>query len=352
MKIICSSCNSSKDWNALEWKCHCGSPLDLQYKASFPLDKIKQRPSTFWRYREALPIPAEAKLIALGENCTPLVDVEINGHKAFFKPEYLLPTGSFKDRGTAIMISYLKHQGLSRILEDSSGNAGASIAAYAARAGIAAKIYVPATTSPAKKKQIEIFGAELIAVEGSRDNTAATAQKAALGIPYASHVWNPWFVHGTKTAAYEIAEELNWQVPEQIVLPVGNGSMLLGLHLGFTDLLSAGVINSMPRLIAVQAANCAPLIDGNLDFSATAAEGIAVQVPARKRQIHKAVAQSRGQLISVTEEEIKTAHQHCLQKGFMIEPTSAVAVAGWQLLDIDSEKTVVMLTGHGLKSLA
>ena len=153
----------------------------------------------------------------------------------------------------------LASRGVDRIVEDSSGNAGASIAAYAARAGMESEIYVPAATSTGKTAQICAYGARLVKVDGDRAATAETVCAAAEQTCYASHLWNPMFMQGTKTAAYEIAEQLDWETPSEIFFTVGHGALLLGVYRGFKELLAVGYIEAMPRLIAVQPEGCSPL---------------------------------------------------------------------------------------------
>lgn len=280
------------------------------------------------------------------------------------KLDFLCPTGSYKDRGSAVMISKLKEWGVADIVEDSSGNAGASIAAYASRAGIRANIYVPAATSAGKVAQIEMYGADLIKVPGSREDTTAAAFHAARAKFYASHNWSPYFLAGMKTAAYEIAEQLAWKVPDWIVTPVGGGGLLVGLYLGFHDLLAAGMIQRAPRLAAVQASACDPVYRAwrahlqnvpVVDKRPTAAEGISVAKPVRGKAILQAIRESNGVVTTVEDEEVWTALETLGQEGIYVEPTAAAAPAALRKLqqaDVvgTDEMVVVMLTGSGLKA--
>ncbi len=193
------------------------------------------------------------------EGFTPLVETDFNGHRVLLKIDYLFPTGSYKDRGATVLISKAKELGIKKVIEDSSGNAGSAIAAYCARAGIGCEIYVPQTTSLGKLVQIQAYGANLRRIEGSREETARVAMEAASRIYYASHCWNPFFLHGTKTFAFEIWEQLGWKAPDVLILPVGHGTLFLGAYLGFKELKEAGLVKRVPKLVAVQSVSCAPL---------------------------------------------------------------------------------------------
>jgi threonine synthase len=214
-----------------------------------------------------------------------LIQVRLGGDPVALKLDYLCPTGSYKDRGSAVMPGKLKEWGVTELVEDSSGNAGASIAAYAAVAGVKPQIFVPESTSAGKASQIAMYGATLVKVPGSRSDAAAAAWDAASRIFYGSHNWSPYFLAGLKTAAYEIAEQMAWDPPDWIVTPAGGGGLLTGLYLGFRDLLEAGLIRRIPRLAEIQSARCDPIYkawaEGRSDIPGTrpvptAAEGIAV----------------------------------------------------------------------------
>jgi threonine synthase len=196
----------------------------------------------------------------MGEGFTPLEEMNFNGNKVLMKIDYLFPTGSYKDRGATVLISKTRELGIKKVVEDSSGNAGSAIAAYCARAGIRCEIYVPKTTSSGKLAQIQAYGATLRRIQGSRERTAQAAMKAASRIYYASHCWNPFFLHGTKTFGFEIWEQMGWKVPDVIILPVGHGTLFLGAYLGFKELREAGMVKRLPRLVGVQSTFCTPLL--------------------------------------------------------------------------------------------
>lgn len=315
-KLVCSRCQQTYPLNASRWRCQCGGPLDIEHQPHFDRRRIQRRAPTLWRYREALPIAPEAPPIHLGEGYTPLLQGRVAGFPVYLKQDHLFPTGSFKDRGAAVLVSHAASQGVQTVVEDSSGNAGASIAAYCARAGITCHVYAPEETSPAKIAQIVGYGAILHRIPGGRQSAAEAAQQAAQTSFYASHAWNPFFLHGTKTFAFEIWEQLGWRAPDTLVLPVGNGTLLLGAYIGFQELLAARQINRLPRLIAVQATACAPLAEAYargqetpqpLTPQTTLAEGIAIAAPPRGEQILAAVRATQGTFITVTESEITTA---------------------------------------------
>ena len=288
--FICSACERSYAATSPRWRCDCGSYLLHRDEARFEVGRLAGRAHTIWRYREMLGLATDAK-VSLGEGFTPLERAKLSARDVLLKLDFLCPTGSYKDRGSAVMLSKLKEWGITEIIEDSSGNAGASVAAYSAVAGVRSRIFIPESTSSGKAAQIAMYGAELVKVPGTREDTGNAAWAAAqAGGFYASHNWSPHFLLGMKTVAYEIAEQLQWRVPDWVVAPIGGGSLLAGAWLGFQDLVAAGVISRAPRMVAVQAANCAPVYEawhsGAATIAAgikqeTAAEGIAVARPVR-----------------------------------------------------------------------
>jgi len=322
-----------------------------------------KRGPTLWRYREAIPILQDEHILSLGEGFTPLEEMEFNGHRVLLKIDYLFPTGSYKDRGATVLVSKLRELGIRKVVEDSSGNAGSAIAAYCARAGIGCEIYVPESTSSGKLVQIQAYGATVKKVEGSREKTAEVAMEAASKIYYASHCWNPFFLHGTKTFAFEIWEQIGWKAPDALVLPVGHGTLFLGAYIGFKELEDAGKVERIPRLVGIQSAACAPLYQAfkkgwkenfPIEKKETMAEGIAIANPVRGRQILEAIRETNGEILTVTEKEIGVALKEMSRKGHFIEPTSAATIAGLKkYLSQKKQKEIVVstLTGMGLKSV-
>jgi threonine synthase len=298
------------------------------------------------------------------EGLTPIIDLKLpNNYVSKIKLDHLFTTGSYKDRGATILLSKAKELNIKHLVQDSSGNAGASIAAYSAMAKIECKIFVPKNTSEEKIVQIAAYGANLFVVDGDRKKTAETAFNEAKTSYYASHCFNPLFFQGTKTFAYEICEQLNWKAPDFVVLPAGNGTLLIGAFLGFKELATNGVINKIPQLIAVQSENCMPLNlhAENLHFNIdkyepkeTLAEGIAIPNPVRLEQMFEAIKQSNGEIITVSELEIVSAWKFIANEGHLIEPTSAATIAGlikWSNNQNKNKLVVSLFSGSGLKSM-
>jgi len=362
--LTCSSCRSVIAESKPVWRCGCGGYLDFRPPAIFSPKTFKTRPRSIWRYREGLGINDAANITSLGEGCTPLVDATLNSFMLKLKLDYLCPSGSFKDRGTSVMLSKLKEWGVKEIVEDSSGNAGASVAAYAAAARILASVFVPSSASQGKIAQIAVQGARVFRVEGSRQETTRQAVLASESSFYAGHNWSPYFLTGMKTAAYELSEQLNWSAPDWIIAPLGGGSLILGLYLGFRELFEHGITRSMPRLAGVQALQCAPIYQSwknqkdsisEVEGGETVAEGIAMTRPIRYQAILEAIRASNGVVCAVTEDEIWKAFEDLARNGFYVEPTSAVVLASLPSLSseghIDPGQLVVMfLTGSGLKA--
>ena len=360
LKIVCRACNVVHSEDSRLWKCDCGEPLDVGFYGAIDVSRIRTRPPGMWRYREALPIEADDHIVSFNEGSTPVIRTQIDGKPLAVKQENLFPTGSFKDRGASVLISRALELGVGKVVEDSSGNAGAAVAAYAAKAGIECEIFVPESTSPGKLAQIRLYGAKLNLVPGSREATARAAMQAAERHFYASHVWNPFFFQGTKTYAFEIWEQLDFNAPDALIIPTGHGTLLIGAFLGFRDLLNNGLIARLPRLIAVQAAGCAPLFRMWRDqlseippasSGGTIAEGIAIAEPTRASQILDAIRETGGQVVAVTDAEIEKALLDISMQGLYAEPTSATAIAAFKKIPVDEDECIVApLTGHGLKS--
>jgi len=400
--LACPQCGATvRD----RWRCECGAPLEF---AAPPIpegpapdtgsdgrgegDGLDARDG-LWAFEAFLAVGDDpADRVTLGEGMTPLVDADggnpggdatADGEgpadagewNAAFKLEYVFPTGSFKDRGATTTLTRARELGVERVVEDSSGNAGAAIATYAARAGIDAAVYVPADVKASKLRAIRRAGAEPIRVEGSRaDVTEACV--AALGggdeggqrgdgvgsAWYASHAWNPAFFEGTATVAYEIAFQRGWEAPDAVVTPLGHGTLFLGAHRGFRRLKRAGWIDEVPRLFGAQAAGVAPVVRELHGADAAdpagrvnaAADGIQIAEPVRKREILDAVADTDGDALAVTQAAAERELDRLHAAGFYTEPTCAVAPAA--LCDLRErgvlaadDDVVVPLTGSGLK---
>lgn len=359
---------TGRRWSAAEalWR----APDDGGYVNLAPGDgiakaEIDRDARSLWRYRSAIRLPKEPQ-VTLGEGWTPLLPTRWGEATVHLKAEYLMPSGSFKDRGTAVMINYLQQVGVPKILEDSSGNAGASIATYAAAAGVRCRILIPASAPAGKRIQIAAMGAEVVPVEGTRDEVAARALEEAETAFYGSHNWQAYFLEGTKTLAFELWEQFGFKVPDAVVVPLGNGSNVLGCHIGFSELRRRGEIDRLPRIFGVQAANCAPFhatlaTDGEelvaIRPSPTLADGIASAKPVRVADTVRALRESGGGTVAVSEEEIAGAFRQLARLGHFVEPTCAAGAAGLNRLLRDGQirpehRAVLVLTGSGLKASA
>jgi threonine synthase len=391
------------------WRCTCGAPLDFDTQPlpggdPPPFSQLDTRRG-LWTFFEFLPVE---KRVSLGEGFTPLVGAP--DWNAQFKLEYVLPTGSFKDRGATTTISRALELGVDRVLEDSSGNAGASIATYAARAGLEADIYVPSAVKQSKLMAIQRAGARPVRIDGSRaDVTDACHEAVENGEGwYASHAWNPAFLAGTMTFAFEVAAQRNWSVPDTVVVPVGHGTLLLGAYRGFVALYEADIVDTLPRLIAAQATGYAPIADqfdpepatdeseaqqadvesvfddeslpgdetvnsaaeiesmlggrGEEEHSETGsesneiAEAIHITNPARREQLVDAIETTGGTAIAVGENALEFTLDDLHRSGFYVEPTCAIAPAALQIcrergIVSATEDVVVPLTGSGMKTM-
>jgi threonine synthase len=364
MKIVCLNCGRLYPDIGVYYQCpKCGGLYDFMEPPTF--GEVDPHKPGIWRYASSFgdqPIP-----ISLGEGNTPLITGRAFGREVYFKCEYANPTGSFKDRGSATLVSFLHERGVTEAIEDSSGNAGASFAAYAARAGIRARVYVPEDASGPKRQQIEMYGAELVTVPGPRSNAAEAARNAAQqGDVYASHAYLPFNLPGYATCVYEIVEQLG-QAPGAILIPAGQGGLLLGVGRGLQSLLRIGKIQKLPAIIGVQASVCAPLAalfamgiiglnfvtDGLASAGrspATLAEGVRVRTPLRAEAVVKITHESGGRFVTVDEGYILSGRDALARLGFYVEPTSALV---WQALNETlpelSGPVVAILTGSGYK---
>ncbi len=351
----CPTCGQVYAVGAMVWRCACGGLLELRGPlAAEPVDP--GAPWSLWRYAPVLPPLRAASRVSLGEGMTPLVPA---GDGCWWKLDFLQPTLSFKDRGAAVLLAAAADAGVEAVVADSSGNAGTAVAAYAARAGVAAEIWVPEGTSAAKRAAIEAHGATVAVAPGGRSAAAAAARVRAEqpGIFYASHVYQPLFVAGVKTVGYEIWEQLGRRAPGSVVVPAGNGTLVLGVAAAFAELLAVGLVERVPRIVAVQAAACSPLC-GAVPRGETIAEGIAIADPPRLAQVRAAVVASEGVVATVEDHSIVAARADLARSGVWVEPTAAAAWAAWsdrsrsRGIPEAGGEVVVVLCGAGLKKPA
>ena len=355
----CTLCGEAYPKDFLGFRCRCGGPLDIRFETVMIRDDLTLS-QTLWRYRRALPLERDTSIISLGEGMTPVLEETVDGSSVGLKLEYLAPTGSFKDRGASVLLSRLKEMGVEEILEDSSGNAGCSLAAYSAAAGIRCRVMVPANIPEGKAVQIASYGAILERVSGTRDDVANRALERSRETFYASHNWQPFFLQGTKTFAYEVFEQMD-PLPDYIFYPIGNGSLLVGSHKGFKEMKAMRWLEKVPGLVGVQAVSHSPIytaITGKTvetKTKKTLAGGIAIGQPARLRSVVEAIRATDGTAVVVNDAQIQAAQRWLARRGYLVEPTSAAALAGYNLWreanrDFDG-RVLIPLTGLGLKDL-
>jgi threonine synthase len=362
--IHCTNCGRPYPDEGVPYRCPvCHGLFDFSSWPSFDPERVETRSAHntgMWRFRHSFGLPESAPVVTLHEGATPLVWAKAFEREVAFKLEYLNPTGSFKDRGTALLVSFLLSRGVQAVVEDSSGNAGASLAAYAARAGLQARIFIPDYASGPKRAQIEAYGAEIVRILGPRSNTANAVRRVAdQGSVYASHAYLPHGLPGYATIAYELLEQMPTP-PGTLVAPAGQGNLLLAAGRGFAALRDAGVIERIPVLVGVQARACAPLWAvfnygaagfGWVTEAETLAEGVRIKHPLRGDALIQFVTESAGLFVAVDEEDILPGRDQLARQGFYVEPTSAIVWSALaQLVGQVPEPIAVLLTGSGYKT--
>lgn len=355
----CSKCQQPYPMEGVPHRCQCGGVFDVDSFPTFDSTKVTDLPR-MWKYSQMFGLPAYSPIVTLGEGDTPLVEGRFNHHSVFFKMESLNPTGSYKDRGSAVLTSFLLSRGVAEAVEDSSGNAGASFAAYAARAGINAHIYVPESTSGQKADQISMYGADVVRIPGPRSEAArAVLEAVEQGSVYASHAYMPFGLTGIATISYEIVEALGIS-PGTIIAPVGHGGLLYGLMLGFEALRAAQVIETVPYFIAVQPENCAPLTwayksnTGDIPVITplpTIAEGASVSTPVRGKVLLDMARAGAGTFFAAADAATREVYHLLAKQGIYVEPTSALSLTPLLNDKIElAQPAVTILTGTGLKT--
>ncbi len=358
--VFCTNCKTAYPQDGVPYRCpNCGGLFDYFGSFIFDAAEVDRSQPGIWCYRSTFKLPPDLRPVSLGEGNTPLIWAKSFNKQIAFKCEFTNPSGSFKDRGSAVIAAWLRWHGVTEAVEDSSGNAGASFAAYAARAGIKVRIFVPALASGPKRRQIEAYGAELVPILGSRSDVSEATQKIAEpGMAYASHAYLPFNLPGYATMAYEIVEQLG-EMPGTVVVPVGQGGLLLGLARGFDALRVDNQRGVKPRMIGIQAHACAPLwalyMAGSnkpipVEENLTIAEGVRVLNPLRKEAVIAYVVDSGGFMHVVEENDILPARDALGKLGFYVEPTSAIVWAALaKIIETLTDPIVVILTGSGLK---
>lgn len=373
--------------------CHCEYPLDILYECqhcggilevTYDYSKVPSSVLTaddgnagsLWRYKELLPVNNEVNIVTLGEGATPLLrgrglETEFNSKaQIYLKLDNLNPSGSFKDRPTSVGVSKAKEAGATTVIVSSSGNAAASTAAYAAKAGLQCVICIPSSTDARKVGQAIAYGAKVFFVEGPFSNAYQVVDLASkeFGWPNITSTFvNPYTVEGDKTVAYEIWSQLG-DVPDYVTVPVGSGPLLVGAYKGFKELQQFGLTNRLPKMICVQAAQCSPIaqafsqkvnkVEGWHAPVSTIASGIGDPLIGYEQDgllTLETVLASGGSVLALGEEEIYKAYRLLANKeGVFAEPTGAISVAALtelkQIYSLNhTEKIVCLITGHGLK---
>jgi threonine synthase len=376
-EIVCARCHKRFGLPELLNLCPCGSPLLVRYaieKTTFGKSSLQDRVASLWRYRELLPLQADANLVSLGEGYTPLLHAkklgaELGLRQLWIKDEGQNPTGSFKDRGLSLAISRAKELGVKKAAIPSAGNAGGSFAAYAARAGIEAHVFMPRDTPLANQIEVEQYGAKLTLVDGLINDCGRiiAENKTTEGWFDVSTLKEPYRLEGKKTMGYEIAEQLNWHLPDVIIYPTGGGTGLIGMWKAFAELEQLDWIGSArPRMVSVQASGCAPIVKA-FDENKTQAEpwqnaqtiasGLRVPQAVGDFLMLQAIRESRGTAVSISDDDMLAEIRRVGKaEGIFFCPEGAACVAALRRLVenrwIKSDDEVVIFnTASGLKYL-
>jgi threonine synthase len=376
-EIGCSRCDRRFPLSELMNLCACGSPLLVRYDlkaAALGKSALQGRVSTLWRYRELLPLQDDANLICLGEGFTPLIEAktlarEFGLARLWIKDEAQNPTGSFKDRGLSVAVSRAKELGVKKAAIPSAGNAGGSLAAYAARAGIEAYIFMPKDTPVANQIEARQYGAHVTLVDGLINDCGKliAERKAVEGWFDVSTLKEPYRVEGKKTMGYEIAEQLNWNLPDVIIYPTGGGTGLIGMWKAFSEMEEMGWIGSKrPRMVSVQASGCAPIVKAFSEGKETAetwpqattvASGLRVPQAVADFLMLRVLRQSSGTALSVADEEMLAEIPRIGgAEGIFFCPEGAACVAALRRLTQQgwvqpSDSVLIFNTASGLKYL-
>lgn len=371
----CDDCDRTHDLDERHTLCPgCGGLLEVQYDLARAADvaEVATGGRGMWRWRQLLPLPAEAAAVSLGEGDSPLLPLPGAARSAgidelWVKNDSLMPTGSFKDRGFALAVALARHLGERAGFTYSSGNAGASFAAYCARAGLAATVLVESAANAAKVASIALHGAAVYRLEYESSAEIFTAVEALARQGHHTYVnfLNPVRHEAMKVTAYEICESLGWKAPDVMVHPVGTGGGLWGAWKGFTELHALGLIDRLPRMVGVQPAVCSPLAEAHDagreatrrvgDAAATMAQSIAGDAMIHGgRRVLRAIRASGGVAVTVSEEAIAESMRALGRDGIPVEPSAAVPHAA--LLDgrragwlAPGDRAVAVVTGTSLK---
>lgn len=376
-QLVCSNCRKSYFLHSLQtFSPCCQKPLVTTYQLndSFKKEILAERPATMWRYAEVLPVLAHENIVSLGEGMTPILELKRlaarhDFHHLMLKDEGLNPTGSFKARGMSMAISKAKELGVEQVVVPTAGNAGGAMSAYCAAAGIRATVVMPRHTPKIFQQECYYYGAEVILVDGLIDKSGQLAGKIEKerGAFNIATLKEPYRLEGKKTMGYEIAEQLGWKLPDVILYPTGGGTGLIGIWKAFHEMIELGwlpVEVKLPRMVVVQAENCAPMVDfiegrehNASAYTESVANGLAVPVAFGKDMIRSVVEESGGLALTVTEGEMAEAMREVSKsEGILVAPEGA---ALWKALlklreqghIAGHEKVLMINTGNGYKYL-
>ncbi len=348
--LVCPKCGFKT--TEYHWRCpKCGSPLNILYEKTW-----RPRGRGLIRYSSMLPFRPKK---TLGEGNTPLVVRKIRGVRVFFKLEYLNPTGSFKDRGALLSLSYARLKGYRRVVEDTSGNTGIAVTAYSKLYGMRPLIVMPEYAPHGKKLLIKALGGEIVETPTRGDAARKVLELVDKNTFYVAHTWSPFFIIGASTIAYEVFEQ--GFRGGTVIAPIGSGGLFLGLYYGFKDLVSWDLIKDYPLFIGVEGVSVTPIYEElygkpSITGDSTLADGVMVPNPPRTREIVDVLRKHNGRVVLVDNNGILRALKELYRLGFIVEPTSTLPyIALLKMLEekiIDKgEEILVPLTGSGLKTL-
>lgn len=375
--LTCPECGAIHDAAVVNTVCKkCASTLFAAYDFTGGFDRsiLLSRPANMWRYREFLPVIDEKNIVTLGEGFTPIIPIEnlkrfTVGNDVFWKDESGNPTGSFKARGISAAVSKAKELGIDTIATPTAGNAGGALAAYAARAGIRAIVYMPRQTPQVFKDECRLYGAELVEIAGNINDCGKLVNELASinGWFQVSTLKEPYRLEGKKTMGYEIAEQFTWQLPDVILYPTGGGTGLIGIWKAFDEMEQLGWIDSKrPRMVAVQSESCNGIVTAFntgspvsqfADGGFTIANGLRVPKPYADKQILKVLRESNGTALTISDHEMSASLKEVARhEGMLIAPEGAALWQAFKKLKNnewikDGEKVLMINTGSGYKYL-
>jgi threonine synthase len=379
INLKCPECGTIHNAAVINTVCineTCRSTLFAQYDLTTGINKavLQGRVATMWRYKEFLPVTDEKYIVTLGEGFTPIIPVEnlkqfTGNNEVFWKDESGNPTGSFKARGISAAVSKAKELGIQTIATPTAGNAGGALAAYAARGGMKAVVYMPKQTPKVFKDECRLYGAELVEIDGNISDCGKLVNEHALLNNWfqVSTLKEPYRLEGKKTMGYEIAEQFNWQLPDVILYPTGGGTGLIGIWKAFDEMEQLGWISSKrPRMVAVQSQSCDGIVKAFhaglyvsefADGGFTIANGLRVPKPYADKVILKVLRESEGFALTISDEEMSAGLKEIAKyEGMLIAPEGAALWQAYKKMKAaqwikPEEKVLLINTGSGYKYL-